>query len=177
MKKQIDAFDYADTICRALKRGVLLTTKFAGQVNTMTIGWGTIGIEWGKPVFIAYIRQSRHTMQMLEKSGEFTVNIPLESGSGEILGYCGRYSGRDVDKFQSMHLTAVDSDVVAAPGITQFPLTLECKIIYSQQQETARMPQEISDRYYPPVGQEQTPDIHTAFYGEIVNAYLIESDD
>ncbi len=56
MKKQIDAFDYAGHICKAMKKGILLTTKVGDMVNTMTIGWGKIGIEWNRPVFIAYVR-------------------------------------------------------------------------------------------------------------------------
>ena len=76
MKKEINAFDYAGDICKALPRGILLTTKRDGKVNTMTIGWGHIGIEWGKPIFVAYVRDSRYTREMLDGSGEFTVNIP-----------------------------------------------------------------------------------------------------
>lgn len=93
MKRKVDAFDYAGMICKALNKGVLLTTRSGDLVNTMTIGWGKIGVEWGKPVFIAYVRESRFTMQLLEKSGEFTVNVPLTDDSREILGYCGRKSG------------------------------------------------------------------------------------
>ena len=50
MKQQIDAFDYAGHICKAMKTGILLTTKADGQVNTMTIGWGKIGIEWSHEI-------------------------------------------------------------------------------------------------------------------------------
>ena len=176
MKKKVDAFDYAGVICKALSKGVLLTTKSGERVNTMTIGWGKIGIEWGKPVFIAYVRESRYTKQMLEESGEFTVNVPLSGDSREVLGYCGRKSGRDTDKIRDMKLTAVESDVVAAPGIAQFPLTLECKVIYRQEQDIGQMPRNVIDRFYPPFGERTAPDMHTAFYGEIVNAYLIERD-
>ena len=176
MKKNVDAFDYAGVICKALRKGVLLTTRVGERVNTMTIGWGKIGVEWGKPIFIAYVRDSRYTRRLLEESGEFTVNIPLNAENREILGYCGSKSGRDTDKIRDMKLTTVDSDVVGAPGIAQFPLTLECKVIYQQKQDLAGMPQQVTDKFYPPVGVEQVPDMHTAFYGEIVNAYLIERE-
>ena len=176
MKRQVDAFDYAGLICKALSRGVLLTTRSGDRVNTMTIGWGKIGIEWGKPIFIAYVRESRYTKQLLEKSGEFTVNVPLSDDCREILGYCGTKSGRDTDKIRDMGLTTVASDVVSAPGIAQFPLTLECRVIYRQEQDIRQMPQSVVGRFYPPFGAKQIPDMHTAFYGEIVNAYLIEQD-
>ena len=86
MKKKIDVYDYAGQICKALPKGVLLTTRAEDQLNTMTIGWGKIGIEWGKPVFIAYVRESRYTFQLLKKSGEFTVNVPVSGENREILG-------------------------------------------------------------------------------------------
>ena len=176
MKKQVEAFDYADVICKALSKGVLLTTRSGKRVNTMTIGWGKIGIEWGRPIFIVYVRHSRYTKQLLEESGEFTVNVPLTVGDQEILGYCGTKSGRDTDKIRDKGLTIVDSDVVSAPGIAQFPLTLECRVIYRQEQDIWQIPQSVIDKFYPPFGQKQTPDMHTAFYGEIVNAYVIEAD-
>lgn len=176
MKKKIDVFDYAGVICKAFSRGVLLTTRSGNQINTMTIGWGKLGIEWGKPVFIAYVRESRFTMQLLEQSGEFTVNVPLCDNHREILGYCGRKSGRDTDKIRDMKLETVESDVVSAPGFAQFPLTLECRVIYRQKQDIRQMPQDVINRFYPPCGNRNLPDMHTAFYGEIVNAYLIEQD-
>ena len=173
MKQQIDAFDYAGHICKSLKPGILLTTKAGEKVNTMTIGWGKIGIEWNRPVFIAYVRETRYTKQLLEESGEFTVNIPYGEFDSKILGYCGTKSGRDTDKIQSLGLTLVDSDVVQVPGIAQLPLTLECRVIYKQQQDLRRMPQSVIDRFYPAVDDTGFQDYHIAYYGEIVNAYLI----
>lgn len=174
MKKRADVFAYADIICRALKKGVLLTAGTGSRVNTMTIGWGAIGVEWNRPVFIAYVRESRNTHRILEETGEFTVNVPLDGGNPEILGYCGRHSGRDTDKIRGANLTLVDSDIVKAPGIAQFPLTLECRIVNSQVQDIRRLPPEIRHRFYPPAGGNGKPDLHTVYYGEIVNTYLIE---
>lgn len=172
MKKEINAFDYAGDICKALPRGILLTTKRDGKVNTMTIGWGHIGIEWGKPIFVAYVRDSRYTREMLDGSGEFTVNIPYGEVNPKILGFCGTKSGRDVDKIQAMGLTLVESDHVAAPGIRELPLTLECKVLYRLKQETSGMPQDIQNRYYPADAQGNH-DFHYAYYAEIVGAYMI----
>ena len=174
MKKQVDAFDYAGHICKAMKKGILLTTKAGDTVNTMTIGWGKIGIEWNKPIFIAYVRETRYTKQLLNESGEFTVNIPVGEADSKILGYCGSKSGRDTDKIRDLGLTTVDSDVVQAPGIRELPLTLECKVIYRQKQDLSSLPQAVTDRFYPVVGEDGFRDYHIAYYGEIVNAYLIE---
>ena len=173
MKKMIEAFDYAGTVCKALPRGILLTTKADGKVNTMTIGWGHIGIEWGKPIFVAYVRESRYTKQMLEANGEFTVNVPMGSIDGKILGYCGTKSGRDTDKIADLGLTLEEPEVISVPGIQELPLTLECKVIYKQKQDLSAIPENILTRYYP-ADETGYQDYHYAYYGEIVSAYIIE---
>ena len=174
MKKQINIYDYAAQINQAMKKGILLTTKVGDKVNTMTIGWGTMGIEWGKPIFTAYVRESRYSRELLDQSGEFTVSIPTEAVDPQILVYCGRNSGRDVDKIQQMNLTLEEPCTVKAPGIRELPLTIECKVLYRQLQDLKGVPQEILDRYYPAVTADGQPDRHYAYYGEIVNAYIIE---
>ena len=178
MKRTVDPFDYAGHICKALPGGILLTTKRGEEVNSMTIGWGTIGIDWSRPVFIAYVRESRHTKKMLEENGEFTVNIPYGEVDGKILGFCGTKSGRDLDKIKALGLHLEDSDVISVPGIKELPLTLECRVIYKEKQTVARLPEAILARYYPETEgvtyAGETRDFHIAYYGEIVNAYLIE---
>lgn len=175
MKQSVDAFDYAGHICKAMKKGILLTTKSGDTLNTMTIGWGKIGIEWNRPVFIAYVRETRHTKTMLEENGEFTVNIPYGQVDPQILAYCGTRSGRDTDKFRDLGLTLVDSDIVSVPGIAQLPLTLECRVIYRQKQDLSVLPPEILDRFYPVAGEHDFRDYHIAYYGEILNAYLVQA--
>ena len=173
MKKQVNPFDYAGEICKALPKGILITTKNGDFVNSMTIGWGHIGIEWSKPIFVAYVRESRYTKTMLENHGEFTINVPVGNVDGNILAVCGRKSGRDMDKIKELGLHLVESDVIAVPGIEELPLTLECKVIYKQKQDLSAIPEDILKRYYP---SDETgfQDYHYAYYGEIVNAYLIE---
>lgn len=172
MKQFINPFDYANQICNALKKGVLLTSASAGKVNTMTIGWGHLGVDWSRPVFVAYVRESRYTKALLEENGEFTVNIPAGDYDPQVLGYCGTKSGRDCDKIQDMGLTLEAPVGISVPGIREFPLTLECKVIYKQKQDLSAIPDNILDRYYP---QDDSGyrDYHIAYYGEIVNAYLI----
>ncbi len=169
MKKKVNAFDYANQICKALPQGVLLTTKNGEKYNTMTIGWGHIGVEWRRPIFVAYVRDSRFTKELLDQCGEFTVNIPMGEVDKRILGRCGTLSGRDVDKIQELGLTLVESDQVSVPGIKELPLTLECRVLYQHEQDLKQLPQDLQDRFY---AEGDRP--HTAYYGEIVGAYLIE---
>ena len=175
MKRFVSPFDYAGTIAKALKPdGVLLTAKADGQVNTMTIGWGTLGIQWGKPIFIAFVRGCRHTKGMLDKNPEFTVNIPLGEIDPKILTFCGTKSGRDTDKFAALGLHTEDPEVISVPGIRELPLTLECRVVYTQQQVPEAFLNEKFRKIYPADSQNIHDDFHTAFYGEIVSAYIIE---
>ena len=173
MKRKIDIWDYAGRILSQVEKGVLLTTKADGIVNTMTIGWGTLGVEWGKPIFIAFVRESRYTRELLEKNPEFTVNIPFGNCDKGILGVCGTKSGRDMDKIEALGLTTEEGSTVSVPGIRQLPLTLECKVIYRQLQDESKIQRETAERYYP-VDAQGKADNHFAFYGLITDAYIIE---
>ena len=175
MKRFISPFDYANVITKALKpNGVLLTAKADGQVNTMTIGWGTLGVQWGKPIFIAFVRGCRHTKSMLDKNPEFTINVPLGVADKNIIRYCGTKSGRDVDKFKELGLTQEPPETISVPGIRELPLTLECKVIYKQQQYPECMPDPEPHTHFPESSTDIHGDYHTAYYGQIVNAYIIE---
>lgn len=178
MKQPVNAFDYAGHICKALSKGILITAKAGETVNPMVIGWGTIGVEWGKPVFVAYVRHCRYTWELLEKNPEFTVNIPLDGVDPEIIKVCGTKSGRDIDKVAALGLTLSESDCISVPGIKELPLTLECKIIEKEDQNIPSLLKALRDRYYPEDVTDLragcNPEIHTAFYGEILNAYIIE---
>ena len=76
-KKQINPFEYAGQILTALEDGILLTTKSGDKVNTMTIAWGTLGIEWNRPIFITMVREHRYSRTMLDENPEFNINVPV----------------------------------------------------------------------------------------------------
>lgn len=178
MKKYIDVFDYAGQIIKSLGTGALLTTKSGEKVNTMTIGWGHLGVEWNKPIFVAYVRENRFTKGMLDDSMEFTVNVPFGDFDKSILGFCGTKSARDVDKIDALGLTLVESEEVKAPAIKELPLTLECKVLYRQKQELDAIPEDIAEKCYPQDVDGShygaNKDVHTMYFGEIVKAYIIE---
>ena len=174
MKKPVSPLSCGSQILEALKSGVLLTAKADGQLNTMAISWGTLGIQWGKPIFVAFVRGCRHTKGMLDKNPEFTVNIPIGRIDPSIIRLCGSKSGRDLDKFQALGLTPVEPEVISVPGIKELPLTLECRILYTQQQRPEHFSNQDALSLYPENSTNIHDDFHTAYYGEIVSAYIIE---
>jgi flavin reductase (DIM6/NTAB) family NADH-FMN oxidoreductase RutF len=172
-KKTIDITEYAGKILEALPKGVLLTTKAGEEVNTMIIGWGALGTNWGEDSMIVYVRESRHTKAMLEKNPEFTVNIPAGDIDPEILAVCGSESGRDVNKIEKLRLTLTEPEEVSVPGIKELPITLECRVLYSQEQDPAELDEAICGRFYP-ADESGRADAHTTYYAQIVAAYVIE---
>ena len=179
MKQKIDAFDWAEHIMKALKKGVLLNTR-AEKFNSMVIGWGHLGVIWGKPTFAVYVREHRFTKAQLDKTGEFTISVPLTEPDAEINRICGMESGRDVDKAQKAALTLEPAESVSVPGVRQYPLTLECRVLYSQKQDLDRLPESIRKSAYPESVDGKAPlanrDAHTVYIGQIVNAYILKED-
>ncbi|SET85013.1 flavin reductase family protein [Lacrimispora sphenoides] len=178
MKKEIEVFDYTNEIMKALKTGVLLTTKTEDKVNSMTISWGTLGIEWSKPIFTVFVRENRFTKFQLEKNPEFTINIPYGNFDKKILGVCGTKSGYSTDKIKELNLTLETPNTISVPGIKELPLTLECRVVYKQKQDEHEITEEYRNAFYPQDVDSSfhgaNRDFHTAYYGEILSAYIIE---
>ncbi len=178
MKEKINVFDYAGEILKATQKGVLLTTKADDKVNAMVISWGTLGIEWAKPIFTVFVRENRFTKHQLDKNPAFTINIPLDQMDKNIFAVCGTKSGHTMDKIKELGLTLVDSETSSVPAVKEVPLTLECKVIYKQAQEPQAITDENNATFYPQEVDSSfhsaNRDYHTAYYGEIVNAYIIK---
>ena len=121
----------------------LVTAGPDGKANAMTIGWGTIGIIWGKPVFTVLVRHSRYTFELIEKSDSFTVCVPAPAMYAAV-EYVGQKSGRDEDKLAACKLLVIPSTVVKAPGIDGCPLIYECRIVHKHDIVPAALAKDIS---------------------------------
>ncbi len=182
-KTPININDYAGEIAGKLRRGILLTTKAEDKVNSMVIGWGTIGVNWGRPVFACYVREGRFTRELLDKNPEFTINVPCEGLYGDVvknaLRVCGSMSGRNLDKIAESGLTLLEGEKVSVPALKEFPITLECKVIYRQKQEYELYPEEIRPSYPQSVDSTNpmaNRDVHVTYFGQILDAYILEED-
>lgn len=97
-----------------------------GHPNIMTVAWG--GICSSEPPCVAVsLRQATATYGALLARRAFTVNVPSSAQMKEA-DFVGMVSGRDGDKFAPTGLTAERGSQVDAPGIRDFPLTLECRL-------------------------------------------------
>lgn len=154
-----------------LKKGAFLTTKVDGKVNTMTIGWGGINVVWYKEVFVAYVRYSRDTYNMLERANEFTISVPLNVDMKKELSFCGTKSGRDYDKVKECNLSIAPSKSINTPILSDCELHYECKVIYKQAMEPSNINKDIKKRYY------MGNDYHVVYYGEIIESYLTKGEE
>lgn len=160
----------SEKMLEQLRKGAFFTTKVGEKVNTMTIAWGGINIVWNKPLFVAYVRFSRDSYEMVEKSCEFTISVPLEKNLSKELTYCGSKSGRDVDKIKECKLSLTPGRVLETPVLSDCELHYECKVIYKLPMEHGLIPKEVKQRYY------RNEDYHMIFYGEIVDSYIIKGE-
>lgn len=153
-----------------LGKGAFFTTKVNDQTNTMTIGWGGINILWGKLVFVAYVRFSRESYAMVEKSGEFTISVPLEKDMRKELAYCGSKSFRDTDKIKDMNIKLTPGRTIETPIISDCDLHYECKTIYNIPMDKRMVPKDVQFKYYP------KDDYHMIYYGEVVDSYITKGE-
>ena len=79
--------EYIKNAAPHLSAGAFLTTKSSGRVNTMTIGWGTFGFQWGMPTFEAMVRKSRFSKAAMDSEETFTVTIPYVTDMRDALSY------------------------------------------------------------------------------------------
>ena len=147
------------------KEWFLVTAGDIEKFNTMTASWGFMGVMWNKNCAITVIRPQRYTKEFIDNSEYFTMSFFGEE-CRDALKFCGANSGRDCDKMEKTGLIPVE--IENAVTFEQAEMVLVCKKLYAQEMtEDSFVVKSISDANY------QAGDFHIAYYGEIVNAYLI----
>ncbi len=97
-----------------------------GKNNIITIAWaGTICSN--PPMVSISVRPERYSYDIIKETGEFVINLTTKDLTFAT-DYCGVKSGRDVDKFKEMGLTALPGKEVKAPLIGESPVNIECKV-------------------------------------------------
>lgn len=94
--------------------------------NIITVAW--TGTVCSNPAMVSIsVRPQRYSYNIIRETGEFVINLTTEK-LVRATDYCGVRSGRDVDKFREMNLTAGKADKVAAPLIEESPVNIECRV-------------------------------------------------
>lgn len=151
------------TLDRLTRGGLLLAaTGRDGRSNAMIIGWGTVGVIWGVPVWVVLVRPSRYTYSLIQESGVFTVNVPT-SAMKELVTLCGTRSGRDLDKLA--HTATSMGRTVACVTLDECPVVYECKVVHHNDLVPANLMPDIVSRSYP------QGDFHRLYYGQIMGTF------
>jgi flavin reductase (DIM6/NTAB) family NADH-FMN oxidoreductase RutF len=153
---------YHETIDKLADKGIILVS--GNPPNPMTIGWGTIGEIWHKPVFTVLVRPTRFTFGLMEQAKDFTVCV-MPAGFDKHLAICGSKSGRDMDKVKVCGFDMLQSQKVSTPFIGQSEIHYECRIIHKHRLDPDVLDPAIIDQYYP------NRDFHTVYYGEILGVF------
>ena len=95
--------------------------------NIITLAW--VGTVCSDPVMVSIsVRPERYSYDIIRDTGEFVINLTTRE-LAYATDYCGVKSGRNVDKFADLHLTAQKAEKLkAAPLIGESPVNLECKV-------------------------------------------------
>lgn len=141
----------------------LVTAGDISNFNTMTAGWGGLGYMWGKPAVFIFVRESRYTLEFLDKSDEFSISF-FSHDYTSVLEYCGSVSGRCADKCANANITpvAVDGSVSFEESNLIFTCKKLSKSLLSKQ--TILDPSCLS--YYP------QGDYHYMYIGGIEGVYI-----
>jgi flavin reductase (DIM6/NTAB) family NADH-FMN oxidoreductase RutF len=161
--KEVDYMAVAEKAMNQIKKGAFLTVRAGEALNTMTIGWATLGYAWRRPVFVVLVRDSRHTFGIIEKAADFTVSVPMTDMQDAIM-FCGTKSGRDYDKYKECGLELAEAGKVVSPIINTPGIHFECKIVFKAPMDPAYLDVEY-EKLYP------EKDYHTLYFGEIRDCY------
>ena len=143
--------------------------------------WSSAGADWGpaglfRPLRFTSGRTGTPSLSLTKPAYSQSV-FPLDKADPVITKICGWQSGHNIDKVKEAGLTLEDPQANGVSGVKEYPLTLECRVLYSQCQDPTRLPESIYKKSYPQDVDGSYPmanrDPHTAYIGEIVAAYII----
>lgn len=140
------------------KDWMLITAGDKERYNTMTASWGSMGVLWNKNVVICFVRPQRYTKEFLDNNNYFSCSFFTEEYR-KALAFCGKYSGRDVDKAKECNLTADFSE--NAPYFAEADTVIVCRKLYVQQMNSDSIIDKSIEQNY------EAGDYHYVFIGEI----------
>ena len=95
--------------------------------SLVTVAWaGTVNSD--PPMVSISLRKERYSHDLVEKSGEFVVNL-VDERLSRAADFCGVRSGRYVDKAREMGLTYREAEgMETAPALEGTPVSLSCRV-------------------------------------------------
>lgn len=94
--------------------------------NAIAIAW-LMPVSMNPPLVAFAVHPRRYSYQLLQETPSFVVNVMAHDQASAVL-FCGRCSGRDVEKFAEADLTPVDARLIDAPAIAEALAHVECEV-------------------------------------------------
>lgn len=104
----------------------MVTCSDGEKENVLTIAWTGI-VNTIPPKTYISVRPSRHSYEMIKKSGVFAINLT----TAELVraaDFCGVHTGAKVNKFERCKLTTARASEIDCPILEDSPLALECRV-------------------------------------------------
>jgi len=97
------------------RQTILLTSRAEDKDNVMTLDWHT-PLSFEPMIYAVSIGKNRFSLNLVRKSKIFVVNFMSKDFEKEVL-YCGRHSGKNIDKFKEAKLKKEEAETINCPRI------------------------------------------------------------
>jgi len=105
---------------------VLVSSAHQGETNIMTMGWHMV-MEFTPSLVGCCISSANHSFELVRRSRQCVINLPTVDLAEKVVKI-GNSSGRDIDKFAELGLTAEPATAVSAPLIGECHANFECRL-------------------------------------------------
>lgn len=145
----------------SLRTYLITCGDLASQANIIAVSF-CMPAAGQPPQLVCAIGKPFCSHELIERTGEFVVNVPPKSLKKEVY-YCGSHHGWDIDKFAETGLTPLPARRVKAPIIAECVAHMECRVVGALDTK-------------PYEGLDVKPNIanKTLFLGEVLEAYADE---
>ena len=155
----IDLIEF-DPFTKIGKEWMLITASEGDKINAMTASWGGVGVLWGKNAAFIFVRDSRYTKELIDRSDHFSLTF-FDNSHKSALKYFGMVTGRREDKIKTAKMNVNYYEDI--PFIDEGNFVICCRIISA----TPILPEqfldsEIQEKWY------ADGDLHTMYVGEII---------
>lgn len=168
---RLQTSDYETKIFETFNSGwALLTAGDYNNRNSMTVSWGFMGTLWGKNVICVFVRPTRYTFNLMEKSERFTLSFMDESYKGA-MKIMGTKSGRDTDKYKESGFVPVYDTDSGVSYIKNANVVFKCKKLYADFFKKECLFDESILKQY----KEDLSDMHKFYIAEVTSILVDES--
>ncbi|QFJ54364.1 flavin reductase family protein [Pseudobutyrivibrio xylanivorans] len=147
--------------------GVAIVTEADGRVNATSSHNGGVGHIWGKNVLYAFLRNTRYTKELLDKSDYFSACFfdMNDINNARLMKVLDQLSGRNEDKLAACRVTI--NHALEVPYIDDANFIILCrKIAAVPMTENTILDQKILNIQYT---ERHLDDFHTMYIGEILD--------